>query len=96
LAGGEKFDGSNFMSMSEEIREAIRNKGISLNQMAREMKAAGFKVPQPSLSRFLAGQELRSNTLDKLADYLKLRLVHDPSMTAAPPKKSAPKKSPKR
>lgn len=77
------------MKMSDQIRAALLEKAkeVSIQQIARECD-----LSQPSLWKFANNKgELRSSTLDKLIGYLGLRLVQD-----TPPKKSAPKKSPKK
>lgn len=59
--------------MSKELanilREAINNSGESANAIAR---ATG--VPQPTITRFLAGADMKLSTAARLAEYLKLEL----------------------
>jgi hypothetical protein len=57
------------MSVSNQLREAIRNCGMSANELSR---VSG--VPQPTITRFLNDGELRSNNVDKLAAYFGLVL----------------------
>ena len=64
------------MEISNQLRAAIRKSGKSANVLAKESG-----VPQPTITRFLAGAEMRSNTIDKLAAYfgLELRSAAKPS-----------------
>jgi plasmid maintenance system antidote protein VapI len=57
------------MTVSEQLREAIRNCGLSANELARLAE-----VPQPTITRFLNNAELRSGNIDKLAAYFGLVL----------------------
>ena len=51
------------------LREAIASSGKSANEIA---KATG--VPQPTITRFLAGADMRLSRAEKIADYLRLEL----------------------
>lgn len=55
--------------LSATLRAAIRNSGKSANELA---KATG--VPQPTITRFLAGADMRLSRADKLAAHLGLKL----------------------
>ena len=57
------------MEVSNQLRTAIRKSGKSANVLAKESG-----IPQPTITRFLAGGEMRSNTIDKLAAYFGLEL----------------------
>ncbi|KKK76509.1 hypothetical protein LCGC14_2862940 [marine sediment metagenome] len=58
-------------NISDQLREAIANTGQSLRAIAR---AAGTHHGQ--LARFMAGdREIRTGTVDKLAEYLGVRLT---------------------
>ena|SRR3990167_1761865 len=57
-------------TMSDILRNAIRNCGLSANELA---KRTG--VPQPTITRFLAGKDLRLSRAQKIAAFLGLRLV---------------------
>ena len=63
------------MAISDELRNAIRKSGKSLTMLAKESG-----VPQPMLTRFMNGQDLRLATADKLCSYfgLELRPSHKP------------------
>jgi predicted XRE-type DNA-binding protein len=79
------------MSLSSQLRKAMlefvaQNQGSSINQLSK-----ACKIAQASLSRFASGSELRSASMDKLAEFLELELTP----RSAAPKKSALKKSPK-
>jgi plasmid maintenance system antidote protein VapI len=65
------------MPIAEPLRKAIRESGQSVTSIA---KATG--IPQPVLSRFMNGQDIRVEaTAEKLARYF--------GMTIEPPAKSA-------
>jgi plasmid maintenance system antidote protein VapI len=55
--------------MAEILRAAIVNSGQSANEIA---KATG--VPQPTITRFLAGADMRVSRASKIAAYLGLEL----------------------
>jgi plasmid maintenance system antidote protein VapI len=57
------------MDVSDQLRTAIRKSGISANELSRSCG-----VPQPTITRFLAGAEARASTIDKLAAYFGLTL----------------------
>jgi plasmid maintenance system antidote protein VapI len=72
------------MSLSSELREKIRETGLSANELARQSG-----VPQPTITRFLNGQDIMLTTVEKLADSLGMSWRHE--------EESAPlKKPPKR
>jgi len=51
------------------LRRAIAGCGLSANQLAQKCG-----VPQPTITRFLAGADMKLSTAAKLADYLGLSL----------------------
>lgn len=55
--------------LAEILRHAIVNSGQSASQIAR---ATG--VPQPTITRFLAGADMRLSRAEKIAAYLNLEL----------------------
>jgi hypothetical protein len=57
------------MTMTETLRRAVRDSGLSVLAVA---EAAG--VAQPRLRQFLLGGDLYGRNLDKLADYFGLEL----------------------
>jgi plasmid maintenance system antidote protein VapI len=57
------------MSLADVLRKAIENSGKPLTGLARECG-----VPQPMLTRFMAGYDIRLATAEKLADYFGLKL----------------------
>ncbi|QDU27761.1 helix-turn-helix protein [Anatilimnocola aggregata] len=57
------------MSLTDQLREAIRDCGTSVNALAKECGVA-----QPMLARFMNGQDLRLTTADKLAAHFGLEL----------------------
>lgn len=57
------------MPISDVIREAVKASGKSLNEIARETG-----IPQPTISRFVLGADLRVSNVDKLAEYFGLQL----------------------
>ena len=75
------------MAISEQLREAIRKSGLSVNQLSKESG-----VPRPVISRFMSDdpaihRDIRLEaTADRLAAYFGLTL------TPAKPKTAAPKK----
>lgn len=70
------------MSLAEQLRKKIRESGLSANALARESG-----VPQPMITNFLNGSDIRLETANKLATYFGLRLCDEPQ--AKPPAKSA-------
>ncbi len=61
-------------TVTEQLKQAIRASGKSLNQLGKESG-----VSQPQLSRFLAGKRtLTLPMVDKLCDALGLRLTDQP------------------
>jgi transcriptional regulator with XRE-family HTH domain len=70
--------------VTETLQEAIRNSGLSLNQLGRESG-----VGPDRLSRFMTGKRgLTNDAIDKLCSALGLRLMSDP--TAARARSEAP------
>jgi plasmid maintenance system antidote protein VapI len=57
------------MPLDEQLRDKIRDSGKSVNQLAAECG-----VPQPVLTRFLNGKDIRLETANKLAAYFSLKL----------------------
>lgn len=55
--------------LAETLRNAIRKSGESANALAQ---ATG--VPQPTITRFLAGADMKLETASKIAVYLGLEL----------------------
>lgn len=55
--------------LADTLRQAIRDSGQSANELA---ETTG--VPQPTITRFLAGADMRLSTAQKLAAYLGLEL----------------------
>lgn len=55
--------------MAETLRAAIVNSGKSANEIAKETG-----VPQPTITRFLAGADMRVSRASKIAAYLGLEL----------------------
>lgn len=55
--------------LAKQLRAAISKSGQSANSIA---KATG--VPQPTITRFLAGSDMRMSTASVLAEYLGLEL----------------------
>lgn len=58
------------MKFSDQIRQAIARCGMTRYQIS---KATG--VTESTLSRFMAGEHIRTSTLDILAEYLGWQLV---------------------
>lgn len=56
-------------AMADALRAAIRKCGKSANELAKETG-----VPQPTITRFLAGADMKLSTAEKLASRLGLRL----------------------
>lgn len=55
--------------LDDALRKAIQNSGLSANELARRTG-----VPQPTITRFLAGADMRLSTAAKIAAYLGLSL----------------------
>lgn len=55
--------------LADTLRQAIRDSGQSANELA---ETTG--VPQPTITRFLAGSDMRLSTAQKIAEYLGLEL----------------------
>jgi predicted transcriptional regulator len=55
--------------LADTLREAIRKSGKSANKLA---DATG--VPQPTITRFLAGADMKLSTAEKIAAYLGFEL----------------------
>lgn len=55
--------------LADTLREAIRNSGLSASEIARNTG-----VPQPTITRFLAGADMKLETASKIAAYLGLEL----------------------
>ena len=53
-------------------RDAIRNSGESANALAKKTG-----VSPPTISAFLNGAEMRTETIDKLAEYFGLKLCRE-------------------
>lgn len=58
--------------ISEILRKAIDACGLSVNELARQSE-----IPQPMLTRFINGKDIRLNTAEKLARFFGLILVSD-------------------
>jgi hypothetical protein len=57
-------------TLDAQLRAAIRRSGASAYRLAEETK-----VPQPTITRFLNGADMKLSTASKVARHLKLRLV---------------------
>lgn len=66
------------MSISDQLRQAISESGKSANVLAKETG-----VPQPTITRFLNGAEMRTGSIDKLSAYLGLTLTKEPASKPA-------------
>lgn len=55
--------------MANTLRNAINASGVSANEIARETG-----VPQPTITRFLQGADMRLSRAEKIAQYLGLEL----------------------
>lgn len=55
---------------TEQLRQAISDSGMSQYELAKLAK-----VPQPRLNVFMSGQGIRSDTFDKLATFMGMRLT---------------------
>ncbi len=66
------------MKMSDQIRRAIEESGLSRYRIA---KATG--VDEGILSRFMHGSSMRTDTLDRIAECLGLVLRVDPKARRA-------------
>jgi len=71
------------MSIGDQLREAIRSAGVSQSEVGRQ---AG--IPQPMLSRFMQGEGIRLDTIERLTKYFGLKLTPtDGQAKKTPPKK---------
>lgn len=59
-------------AIADVLRDAIRKCGESANALADKTG-----VPQPTITRFLAGADMKLETAGKLAAYLGLKLKPD-------------------
>lgn len=68
------------MTISEQLREAIRNSGLSVYRIAKDSG-----VPQQTLQRFMTHErDIRmAQTADRLATYFKLELAPQQTTTKA-------------
>lgn len=55
--------------IADALRDAIRKSGLSAHKLAKETG-----VPQPTITRFLAGADMKLVTAEKIAAYLGLEL----------------------
>jgi len=55
--------------IDDALRRAIRNCGVSASELERQTG-----VPQPTITRFLAGADMRISKAAKIAAYLGLSL----------------------
>ena len=60
------------INLSDQIRAAVESCGKTRYQICKETG-----IHQSALSRFMAGTGITTSTLDKLAEYLGLRIVVD-------------------
>jgi predicted transcriptional regulator len=61
------------MNLADTLRKAIRDSGYTAGELSR---ATG--VPQPTITRFLSGADMRLSRAQKLASHLGLTLAkHD-------------------
>jgi plasmid maintenance system antidote protein VapI len=58
------------MTLSEHLRRAIAQSGLSHNELARQTK-----IPQPTITRFVNGLDLRLSNADRLAAHFGLALT---------------------
>jgi|GEM_PF-840836 len=75
------------MKISDVLRKAIREAGVSAYAVAQ-----GSGIPQPTITRFLNGAEMKSSTIDKLAEFLGLELVSSDQLASQKPAKTELKK----
>lgn len=68
--------------IADQLREAIEKSGLSANQLA---KLVG--ISQPTVSRFIAGADIRLSVAQKIAEKLEMR-----SLTVDPPDEDKPAK----
>lgn len=79
------------MTNSEILRREIERSGLPVAVIAVEAR-----IPQPTLSRFVNGKDLRLTTADKLAAYFGLELMRPAGAgPVAAKKKPTAKKSKK-
>src|SRR5688572_4488261 len=55
--------------LSDQLRRAIAVSGISHNELARQTK-----IPQPTITRFVNGQDMRLSNADRVATCFKMSL----------------------
>ena len=72
------------MSISDQLREKNAASGKSLKAIERESG-----VPQPMMTRFVNGFDIRLMTADKLAEYFGLELQPRKKKRRKPKKKKA-------
>jgi plasmid maintenance system antidote protein VapI len=58
------------VGISEQLREAIRESEKSVTAIA-----ADSQIPQPMLTRFVNGKDIRLQTADRLAEYFGVELT---------------------
>jgi predicted transcriptional regulator len=59
--------------IDDALRRAINQSGLTANELHRRTG-----VPQSTISRFLAGADMRMSNAAKIADYLGLSLAKKP------------------
>lgn len=80
------------MAISDLLRQAIRDSGVSANALAK-----ACDVPQPTISTFLLGKDIRMKSADKLAAYFGLTLTSESEPSEqAPARKKSPAKKPRK
>lgn len=62
------------IGVSDQLREAVEASGLSRYQICKLAE-----VDQAAMSRFMAGKGLTTESIDRLCDVLKLRLVQEPA-----------------
>ncbi len=70
------------MPLSSELRKKLKATGLSANEIARQ---AG--VAQSVVTRFLNGKDILSTTIDRLVEWLGLRLSPDEEGEPKKPKR---------
>ncbi len=58
------------MRISEQIRQAIKTSGLTQYRIAKELGVA-----ESTIGRFLAGGDIRTDLLDRLAELLGMTLI---------------------
>ncbi|MEX2138584.1 MAG: helix-turn-helix transcriptional regulator [Pirellulales bacterium] len=56
-------------TLSDQLRQAIERSGLSHNEIARQTK-----IPQPTITRFVNGLDMRLSNADRLAAHFGLTL----------------------